>query len=74
MELIEGVEETLEELSQRHKLALFTKGHPDEQRLKVDRSGLGRYFSYTAIVKEKDSPRVFAPDRGESHFPQSIPG
>jgi putative hydrolase of the HAD superfamily len=55
IELIEGVEETLEELAQRHSLALFTKGHPEEQRLKVDRSGLGRYFSHTAIVKEKDS-------------------
>jgi len=56
IELIEGVEETLEDLAQRHHLALFTKGHPDEQRMKVDRSGLGRHFSYTAIVKEKDSP------------------
>jgi putative hydrolase of the HAD superfamily len=68
MELIEGVEETLEELSQRHKLALFTKGHPDEQRMKVDRSGLGRHFSYTGIVKEKDSPaylRLIA----ENEFP-----
>ena len=55
IELIEGVEETLEDLAQRHKLALFTKGHPDEQRMKVDRSGLGRHFSHTAIVKEKDS-------------------
>jgi putative hydrolase of the HAD superfamily len=56
IELIEGVEETLAELSRRHSLALFTKGHPDEQRMKVDRSGLGRHFSHTAIVKEKDSP------------------
>ena len=55
IELIEGVEETLAELSQRHNLALFTKGHPDEQRMKVDRSGLARHFSHTAIVKEKDS-------------------
>ena len=56
IELIEGVEETLAELTQRHRLALFTKGHPDEQRMKVDRSGLSRHFSHTAIVKEKDSP------------------
>jgi putative hydrolase of the HAD superfamily len=56
IELIEDVEETLEDLAQRHHLALFTKGHPDEQRMKVDRSGLGRHFSHTAIVKEKDSP------------------
>ena len=52
--LIEGVEETLAELSRRHDLTLFTKGHPDEQRMKIDRSGLGRYFRHTAIVKEKD--------------------
>jgi putative hydrolase of the HAD superfamily len=54
LELIEGVEETLAELSGRHELTLFTKGHPDEQRMKIDRSGLGRYFRHTAIVKEKD--------------------
>src|SRR4029077_15679805 len=56
IELIEDVEATLADLTQRHNLALFTKGHPEEQRLKVDRSGLGPFFSYTAIVKEKDSP------------------
>jgi len=55
VELIDGVEETLVDLGQRHQLALFTKGHPEEQRLKVDRSGLGRHFSHTAIVKEKDT-------------------
>ncbi len=52
--LIEGVEETLEELSRRHELTLFTKGHADEQKMKIDRSGLGRHFRRTAIVKEKD--------------------
>lgn len=52
--LIEGVEETLAELSGRHELTLFTKGHPDEQRMKIERSGLGRWFRHTAIVKEKD--------------------
>lgn len=56
MELIEGVEETLAYLAGLHDLTLFTKGHPEEQRLKVDRSGLGRYFGHTAIVKEKDAP------------------
>jgi putative hydrolase of the HAD superfamily len=56
MEVIEGVEETLAYLAAHHDLTLFTKGHPDEQKLKVDRSGLGRYFNHTAIVKEKDAP------------------
>ena len=53
--LIEGVEATLEELSERHSLTLFTKGHPDEQRLKIDQSGLGKWFAHTAIVREKDA-------------------
>lgn len=56
LEVIEGVEETLAELARRHELTLFTKGHPEEQRMKVDRSGLGGYFAHTAIVKEKDAP------------------
>jgi putative hydrolase of the HAD superfamily len=59
IEIIPGVEETLEYLSKRHSLTLFTKGDPEEQKLKVDRSGLGIYFGHTAIVKEKD-PRSYA--------------
>lgn len=56
MEVIEGVEETLEYLGKRHELTLFTKGHLEEQKLKLDRSGLRRCFAHTAIVKEKDAP------------------
>jgi putative hydrolase of the HAD superfamily len=55
MEVIPGVRDTLEYLSERHDLTLFTKGHVDEQRLKIDRSGLGVFFQHTAIVKEKDA-------------------
>jgi putative hydrolase of the HAD superfamily len=55
MELIDGVAGTLSWLSPRHDLTLFTKGHPEEQKLKIVRSGLGRYFAHTAIVKEKDA-------------------
>jgi putative hydrolase of the HAD superfamily len=66
MELIDGVEETVAELSQRHDLTLFTKGDPDEQRLKIDRSGLARYFQHAAVVKEKDQDayRRLAEERG----------
>ena len=56
IELIEGVQETLEYLSLRHDLTLFTKGNPEEQKLKVDRSGVGIYFGHSAIVREKDAP------------------
>jgi putative hydrolase of the HAD superfamily len=54
METIAGVPETLEYLHARHDLTLFTKGNPEEQKLKIDRSGLGGFFRHTAIVKEKD--------------------
>jgi putative hydrolase of the HAD superfamily len=55
IEIIAGVEETLEYLAGRHSLTLFTKGDPEEQKLKLDRSGLAIYFGHTAIVKEKDA-------------------
>lgn len=66
VELIEGVAETLPYLAQRHELTLFTKGHPEEQQLKLDRSGLSAHFFHTAIVKEKDAPayRKLIGDRG----------
>ena len=66
MQVIDGVEETLRYLRPRHELILFTKGHPDEQRLKLDRSGLERYFHHTAIVKETDAAayRKLVSDRG----------
>ncbi len=55
VEVIEGVPQTLAYLRRKHDLTLFTKGHPDEQRMKLDRSGLAHYFNHTAIVKEKDA-------------------
>ncbi len=66
MEVIEGVPETLAYLAGRHDLTLFTKGHADEQKLKLDRSGLAGYFQHTAIVKEKDvaSYRLLVSGRG----------
>jgi putative hydrolase of the HAD superfamily len=55
IEMIEGVEETLAYLHDRHSLTMFTKGNVEEQRLKIDRSGMGRFFHHTEIVKEKDA-------------------
>jgi putative hydrolase of the HAD superfamily len=54
LRLISGVPETLDYLRQRHMLALFTKGHEEEQRLKVERSGLKNAFHHTVIAAEKD--------------------
>jgi putative hydrolase of the HAD superfamily len=54
MELIDGVAETLPELAQCHELTLFTKGDPEEQNAKIDRSGLRAHFDHCAVVKEKN--------------------
>jgi putative hydrolase of the HAD superfamily len=69
IELIEGVEETVAELSERHNLTIFTKGDQEEQRLKIDRSGLGSYFEHAAIVKEKNRAAYedLANQRGFQH-------
>jgi putative hydrolase of the HAD superfamily len=54
LQLLEGVKETLDYLAPRHDLVLLTKGNLEEQQLKVDRSGLERYFRQVVIVPEKD--------------------
>ena len=53
-ELLPGVEYTLNQLAQRHRLLLFTKGQPEEQMRKLDRSGLRSLFHRIGIPLEKD--------------------
>ncbi len=69
MELIDGVEETVAKLSEKHALTIFTKGDRDEQQIKVDRSGLGKYFRHAEIVKEKNREAYLklAEDQGFDH-------
>ena len=52
--LLPEVAETVNYLAGRHELMLLTKGHPEEQRLKIERSGLEALFTATAVVHEKD--------------------
>lgn len=54
LELMHGVQETLDYLAPRHQLVLLTKGDEEEQKLKVENSGLAAYFSSVVIVAEKD--------------------
>ncbi len=54
VEIMPGVPETLQYLSERHNLILLTKGHLAEQTGKIERSGLKEYFSAIEIVAEKD--------------------
>jgi putative hydrolase of the HAD superfamily len=55
VELLPQVEETLEYLSERHRLVLVTKGDHTEQSGKVIRSGLAKHFSSIEIVPEKNA-------------------
>ena len=54
VEVIAGVTETLQYLSDRHHVILMTKGNFAEQLGKVERSGLKEYFAAIEIVPEKD--------------------
>ncbi|HZD71355.1 MAG TPA: HAD family hydrolase [Actinomycetes bacterium] len=66
VELLPGTVETLKVLGSRHRLALLTKGHPAEQRLKISGSGLAELFEHIEIVPEKEPEvyRYFATARG----------
>ena len=55
-QVLPRVPETLEYLSNRHRLILVTKGDFTEQSGKVERSGLKQYFSAVEIVAEKHVP------------------
>src|SRR4029077_17966021 len=44
---------TLGCLAARHELTLFTQGHQEAQKLKIDRSGLGSLFSRPASVRAR---------------------
>ncbi len=54
LQLLEGVIETLDYLSPRYSLVLLTKGDVEEQKLKVERSGIEESFRQVVIVQEKD--------------------
>ena len=54
LQLLDGVQETLDYLLPQHELMLLTKGSVEEQKLKVERSGIEHYFSRVTIVAEKN--------------------
>jgi putative hydrolase of the HAD superfamily len=52
-ELLDGVAETLQDLSRRHRLLLITKGDLFDQESKLARSGLGELFEGVEILSDK---------------------
>jgi len=53
MELLPNVRETLPQLAQRHRLLVVTKGDPEEQTDKLQRSGLADFFDAIEVLLEK---------------------
>lgn len=54
VELLNGVEETIESLSRRFRLLLITKGDLRDQERKIAKSGLARYFDHAEVVSDKN--------------------
>lgn len=53
IELLDGVEETLSALHGNYKLVVATKGDLLDQRRKLHKSGLGKYFHHIEVMSDK---------------------
>ncbi|HLF52517.1 HAD family hydrolase [Flavobacterium sp.] len=53
IELIDGVEETLQALHGKYKLVVATKGDLKDQQRKLHKSGLGNYFHHIEVMDDK---------------------
>lgn len=53
MELLDGIENVLKELSGKYKLVVATKGDLLDQQRKLERSGLLKYFHHVEIMSDK---------------------
>ncbi|MGJ1264002.1 HAD family hydrolase [Sphingobacterium spiritivorum] len=56
IELLPGVEETLQQLQGRYKLVMATKGDLLDQERKLKKSGLESYFHHIEIMSDKQIP------------------
>lgn len=53
IELLDGVEETLQALHGKYKLVVATKGDLLDQRRKLHNSGLGHFFHHIEVMSDK---------------------
>jgi putative hydrolase of the HAD superfamily len=53
IELLDGVESTLQALKGKYKLVVATKGDLKDQQSKLHRSGLGHYFHHIEVMADK---------------------
>ena len=55
VDLLEGVSETVRELSGKYNLMVITKGDLFDQEAKLARSGIGDYFNAFEIIPQKNA-------------------
>ena len=53
VQLLDGVEETLDALAGKYKLVVATKGDPLDQQAKLKRSGIENYFQHIEVMTNK---------------------
>ncbi|MFY0714464.1 HAD family hydrolase [Seonamhaeicola sp. NFXS20] len=53
VELLDGVEDVLKELSKKYRLILATKGDLLDQERKLEKSGLTNYFHHIEVLSDK---------------------
>jgi len=53
IEILEGVEDTLQALSKRYRLVVATKGDLLDQERKLKKSGISHYFHHIEIMSDK---------------------
>ncbi|MFH6604510.1 HAD family hydrolase [Maribacter algicola] len=53
VELLEGVKEVLEQLKDKYRLIVLTKGDLLDQERKLERSGLSEYFHHVEVLSDK---------------------
>ncbi|UOB17019.1 HAD family hydrolase [Abyssalbus ytuae] len=53
VELLDGIEEVLQQLSENYRLILLTKGDLLDQERKLEKSGLSQYFHHIEVLSDK---------------------
>ncbi|MGM9736613.1 MAG: HAD family hydrolase [Candidatus Cryptobacteroides sp.] len=72
LQILEGVEQTLEALQGHFTLVVATKGDVTEQMAKYRKSGLGRYFHHIEVLENKDEANYLELAQKHSLAPEQL--
>lgn len=72
IQLLDGVENTLEQLNKKYKLVVATKGDLLDQQRKLTRSGIAGYFDHVEIMVNKTESEYYKLSNSLNADPQHI--